>query len=114
VFRSETGGPLHHRNIVRRGLEKAIENAKLDNDGKPPLRWHDLRHTYASMIGQGWTSSTSADGKTVVATGGNRPSLTATMSHSSAHHRAQATSGKRIGTVHTREVPGSIPGAPMA
>jgi integrase len=45
VFASETGGPLHHRNIVRRGLEKAVESAKL-----PHLRWHDLRHLAASAL----------------------------------------------------------------
>lgn len=49
VFASETGGPLNHRNIVRRGLEKAIENAQL-----PRLTWHDLRHVAASaLIAQG-------------------------------------------------------------
>lgn len=45
VFASQTGGPLHYRNVVRRGLEKAVEDAGFDVDGKPKLRWHDLRHT---------------------------------------------------------------------
>ena len=45
VFASETGGPLNHRNITRRGLEKAIENGKL-----PKIRWHDLRHIAASAL----------------------------------------------------------------
>jgi integrase len=45
VFASETGGPLHHRNIVRRGLEKAVAGA-----GLPHLRWHDLRHLAASAL----------------------------------------------------------------
>lgn len=45
VFASETGRPLNHRNITRRGLEKAIENGEL-----PRLRWHDLRHVAASAL----------------------------------------------------------------
>ena len=46
---SETGGPLHHRNIVRRGLDKAIAAAEV-----PKLTWHDLRHLAASaLISQG-------------------------------------------------------------
>jgi integrase len=45
VFTSEAGGPMHHRNIVRRGLEKAIVGA-----GLPHLRWHDLRHVAASVL----------------------------------------------------------------
>jgi integrase len=45
VFGSETGGPMHYRNIVRRGLEKAVTAAVL-----PHLRWHDLRHLAASML----------------------------------------------------------------
>jgi integrase len=45
AFASETGGPMHHRNIVRRGLEKAIEEA-----GLPHLTWHDLRHVAASVL----------------------------------------------------------------
>lgn len=49
VFASESGGPMHHRNIVRRGLDKAIEGA-----GLPHLSWHDLRHVAASaLIAQG-------------------------------------------------------------
>jgi integrase len=49
VFASETGAPLDHRNITRRGLEKALERGKL-----PKLRWHDLRHIAAfALIGEG-------------------------------------------------------------
>jgi integrase len=49
VFASETGGPLHHRNVSRRGLKKAIAPS-----GLPHLTWHDLRHVAASvMISQG-------------------------------------------------------------
>lgn len=49
VFASATGGPLHYRNLVRRGLEKATELGNLDGEGRPKLRWHDLRHTAASL-----------------------------------------------------------------
>jgi integrase len=45
VFASETGAPMHHRNIVRRGVEKAVTAA-----GLPHLRWHDLRHVAASVL----------------------------------------------------------------
>jgi integrase len=50
VFASETGGPMHYRNVVRRGLDKAIETAGLDLDGKPKLHWHSLRDTAASLM----------------------------------------------------------------
>jgi integrase len=61
VFCSETGGPLHHRNLVRRGLDKAADATGI-NPPKPPkgekpapgslprVRWHDLRHTCASLL----------------------------------------------------------------
>jgi len=45
VFCSQTGGPLQHRNIVRRGLDQALETG-----GLPKLTWHDLRHVAASMM----------------------------------------------------------------
>jgi integrase len=49
VFASQTGHHLDHRNISRRGLNKALTNA-----GLPHLRWHDLRHLAASaLISQG-------------------------------------------------------------
>jgi len=50
VFGSATGGPWHYRNVVRRGLDKATDAARLNVDGHPRLRWHDLRHTYASLL----------------------------------------------------------------
>ena len=34
--------------VSSRGLAKAKERAKLDAAGKPPLRFNDLGHTYAS------------------------------------------------------------------
>jgi integrase len=59
VFASHAGTPLQHRNIVRRGLEQATEKAGIgkyikDEDGKrrwkSAIRWHDLRHTAASLL----------------------------------------------------------------
>jgi integrase len=45
IFASRTGSALHWRNITRRCLEQAVKNAGIE-----PIRWHDLRHTYASML----------------------------------------------------------------
>jgi integrase len=45
VFASEVGTPMNYRNIVKRGLDPALEAAKV-----APLRWHDLRHTFASLL----------------------------------------------------------------
>ena len=50
VFASSTGTPLHYRNVVRRGLDKAVEAAGLGADGRAKLRWHELRHTFASLL----------------------------------------------------------------
>ena len=63
VFASETGGPLNHRNITRRGLEKAIADGKLQK-----LRWHDLRHVAASAL---------------IAEGASIPYLSRVLGHSS-------------------------------
>lgn len=48
VFASLTGTPLQGRNVLRRGLDPAAEKAGVT--GEPKLRFHDLRHTYASML----------------------------------------------------------------
>lgn len=54
VFASEVGTPLHFRNVGRRGLDTALARAGID--GTPKLRFHDLRHTFASLlIAQGAT-----------------------------------------------------------
>jgi integrase len=63
VFASETGGPLNHRNITRRGLEKAITDGTLQK-----LRWHDLRHVAASAL---------------IAEGASIPYLSRVLGHSS-------------------------------
>lgn len=48
IFATKSGGPVDHRNVAQRGLGSAIKRAKLNGAGKPNLRFHDLRHTYAS------------------------------------------------------------------
>jgi integrase len=63
VFCTQTGTPLQQRNVTRRGLEPAAERAGLiptkeqrkaakqaGGDGRPGLRFHDLRHCYASAL----------------------------------------------------------------
>jgi integrase len=45
VFASNTGGPLSHRNVQRRGFEAARDLAELS----PELTFHDLRHAFASI-----------------------------------------------------------------
>jgi integrase len=47
VFASSAGTPHHYRNIGRRGLEKAVERAAIP---APNPRFHDLRHTAASLL----------------------------------------------------------------
>jgi integrase len=50
VFATQTGRPMCFRNVTRRGLAAAIEKAQLNRSGEPRLRFHDLRHTYASLL----------------------------------------------------------------
>jgi integrase len=45
VFPTGTGRAQNGRNVSRRGLDKALENAKLEK-----LRFHDLRHTHCSLL----------------------------------------------------------------
>jgi integrase len=45
VFCTARGTPHGYRNIERRGLDAAAEKAGLDD-----LHFHDLRHTFASMM----------------------------------------------------------------
>jgi integrase len=48
VFGTVHGTPLHYRNVVRRGLDAAVDRAGLA--AEPRLRFHDLRHTFASLL----------------------------------------------------------------
>lgn len=54
VFASLTGGPMHYRNVVRRGFEKAADATGVNGGDRPKLVFHDLRRTFGSLlIGQG-------------------------------------------------------------
>jgi integrase len=50
VFPSQADTPLGHRNAQRRALSKAARRAGLENGRWPSLRFHDLRHTFASHL----------------------------------------------------------------
>ena len=40
--------PLHFSAVVR-ALERAAKSARLNEDGRPKLHWHSLRHTAAAL-----------------------------------------------------------------
>lgn len=50
VFATATGKPLGYRNVERRGLGRAADNAGLNSSEQSRLRVHDLRHTFASHL----------------------------------------------------------------
>lgn len=50
VFATSRGCPLAHRNVNRRALTHAARAAGIECDAWPPLRFHDLRHTFASHL----------------------------------------------------------------
>ena len=45
VFPNEAGGPMNYSNMVQRYFLKALEKAGIQR-----IRFHDLRHTYASLL----------------------------------------------------------------
>jgi integrase len=50
VFMTRAGSAHAQRNVTRRGLRRAARLCGIDDDGWPPLRFHDLRHTFASHL----------------------------------------------------------------
>lgn len=50
AFSTRHGTPLGYRNVERRALNRAARIAGLDGGQWPPLRFHDLRHTFASHL----------------------------------------------------------------
>ena len=50
VFSTQTGRPLYYRNVTRQGLGVAVDRAAIDHEPQPKLRFHDLRHTYTSLL----------------------------------------------------------------
>jgi integrase len=50
VFATGRGTPHGHRNVAQLVLRRAADTAQLDGNGRPPLRFHDLRHTFASHL----------------------------------------------------------------
>ena len=45
VFPNEAGKPMNHNNLVSRHFDPALRHAGIDR-----IRFHDLRHTFASML----------------------------------------------------------------
>lgn len=50
VFVTSRGTPFGERNVARRVLKKAADATGLNDGERAPLRFHDLRHTFASHL----------------------------------------------------------------
>ncbi|MGZ4408276.1 MAG: tyrosine-type recombinase/integrase [Gaiellaceae bacterium] len=63
VFATRVGTPFHYASLARRAFKPALKKAEIQ-----PLRWHDLRHTFASLL---------------IAGGANIPFVSRQLGHSS-------------------------------
>jgi integrase len=45
VFANDAGEPMNYSNMVQRYFHKGLKDAKISR-----IRFHDLRHTYASLL----------------------------------------------------------------
>lgn len=50
MFATQTGRPIYYRNLTRQGFAAAVARAGIDHEPEPKLRFHDLRHTYTSLL----------------------------------------------------------------
>lgn len=50
VFATARGTTMNRDNVRSRILAPAVEGAELNGQGRPRLRTHDLRHTFASLL----------------------------------------------------------------
>jgi integrase len=52
VFANAAGGPFQHRNVQVRGFDKAAARARInvEGGGRRKATFHDLRHTFASLL----------------------------------------------------------------
>ncbi len=51
VFSDSTGSPVRASNLIRRSFHPALERAGIKREGEPsPIRFHDLRHTSATLM----------------------------------------------------------------
>lgn len=69
LFTTVTGHPVQHSNFFRRAFRPAVEQLWPAGHRLRPLRWHDLRHTAASL--------------NLAATGGNLHAVKELLGHSS-------------------------------
>ncbi len=50
VFATANGTPYGERNVTRRGLQSAARRAGIDTGTEAAVRYHDLRHSFASHL----------------------------------------------------------------
>jgi integrase len=96
VFASQAGTPLNWRNASKRGLEKAVENAKL---GGGRVRFPDLRHTFASLLTRKAGTWSSSRGNSATRRRTSRSASTRTCSTAPSTRSVRATRFKPLSGV---------------